>query len=122
MERFGPFIDNEKQASSGLVLCVATVEDDEEAIALANDVECGLAAGLRTSVLKPAHSTAARLEAGNVWINTYRTTAPQAPFGGYKQSGLGCEGGQAAIEQFLETKAVWVDMNDDFPHPFVMRL
>lgn len=106
----------------GPVLSVMTFSEDHEAVAIANNVDYGLAAGLWTSDLKRAHQMAAQLEAGNVWVNTYRTSAPQAPFGGYKNSGLGREGGQAAIEQFLETKAVWIDMNDDVPSPFVMRL
>jgi aldehyde dehydrogenase (NAD+) len=106
----------------GPVLSVIRFSDEEEALAIANGPDYGLAAGLWTNDLRRAHRMARGLEAGSVWVNTYRTSAPQAPFGGYKRSGLGREGGQAAMEHFLETKAVWIDMNDTFPDPFVMRL
>lgn len=106
----------------GPVLAISTFETAQDAIELANDVDYGLAAGIWTKDLIRAHRVAGNIEAGNVWINTYRTSAPQAPFGGYKMSGLGREGGQQAIEQYVETKAVWVDMNSECPNPFVMRL
>lgn len=106
----------------GPVLGVIAFDDEDEAVCIANDVDYGLAAGVWTRDLRCAHRMAERLEAGSVWVNTYRTSAPQAPFGGYKRSGLGREGGQAAIDHFLQTKAVWIDMNDDYPSPFTMRL
>ena len=65
---------------------------------------------------------AAALEAGSVWVNTYRTSAPMSPFGGYKNSGLGRENGAESIKQYLQVKSVWIDMNDEYPSPFVMRL
>ncbi|MBN9054589.1 MAG: aldehyde dehydrogenase family protein, partial [Rhizobiales bacterium] len=50
------------------------------------------------------------------------TSGPMAPFGGFKKSGLGREGGRAAILQFLQMKSVWIDMGADGPPPFVMKL
>ena len=62
-----------------------------------------------------------RLEAGTVWINTYRAVSYMSPFGGYKRSGLGRESGITAIREYLQEKSVWIDTNDDVPNPFVMR-
>ena len=61
------------------------------------------------------------LQAGTVWVNTYRAVSYMSPFGGYKQSGLGRESGQAAIEEYLQTKSVWISMATEVPNPFVMR-
>ena len=65
---------------------------------------------------------AEKLQAGSVWVNTYRTSAPMSPFGGYKRSGLGREGGADALKAYTQVKSVWIDLNDDYPSPFVMRL
>lgn len=111
-----------KQEVFGPVLAVMVFNTDEEAIALANSTEFGLAAGVWTQDLKRAHRMAHKLQAGSVWINTYRTSAPMSPFGGYKRSGLGREGGADAIKQYLQVKSVWIDMNEEYPSPFVMRL
>jgi aldehyde dehydrogenase (NAD+) len=51
------------------------------------------------------------LQAGAVWINTYRKNAPQVPVGGYKRSGLGRESGAETIKQYLQVKSVWVNLN-----------
>jgi acyl-CoA reductase-like NAD-dependent aldehyde dehydrogenase len=106
----------------GPVLAVVPFDSDEEAVALANDTQYGLAAGLWTRDLKRAHKLVGTLEAGSVWVNTYRTSAPMSPFGGYKNSGLGRENGAESIKQYLQVKSVWIDMNDEYPSPFVMRL
>ena len=106
----------------GPVLAVIPFDSDEEAAALANGTQYGLAAGVWTRDLKRAHRMAAALEAGSVWVNTYRTSAPMSPFGGYKNSGLGRENGAESIKQYLQVKSVWIDMNDEYPSPFVMRL
>ena len=62
-----------------------------------------------------------RLEAGTVWINTYRAVSFMAPFGGVKRSGIGRESGQAALEEYLDTKTVWIDMGAPVANPFVIR-
>ena len=61
------------------------------------------------------------LQAGSVWVNTYRAVSYMSPFGGYKHSGLGRENGQDAIWEYLQTKSVWISTADEVPNPFVMR-
>ncbi len=78
---------------------------EEEAVALANDTEYGLASYFYTENLHRAFRVAERLEAGMVALNTGSIAMEMAPFGGIKRSGLGREGGQAGIEEYLETKA-----------------
>jgi acyl-CoA reductase-like NAD-dependent aldehyde dehydrogenase len=105
----------------GPVLAVIPFEDEEEAIAIANDSLYGLASGVWTSDMARALRMAERIEAGTVWINTYRAVSFMAPFGGYKRSGIGRESGQAAIEEFLQTKTVWIDMGSPVANPFIIR-
>ncbi len=105
----------------GPVLSVIPFRDDEEAIAIANDSPYGLAAGVWTTSIKRAIRASERLEAGSVWVNTYRAVSYMSPFGGYKRSGLGRENGQDAIWNYLQTKSVWISTADEVPNPFVMR-
>ena len=67
-----------------------------------------------------AHRVAARIRAGTVWINAYRVVAPSVPFGGYGASGLGRENGLAAIDEYLETKSVWVELSGGTRDPFTL--
>jgi len=62
-----------------------------------------------------------RLEAGTIWVNTYRAVSFMAPFGGYKRSGIGRENGQEAINAYMQTKTVWVDALGETANPFVLR-
>ena len=96
----------------GPVLAVTAFDTEAEAVALANGVVYGLAAGVWTSDLSRAHRVSRRVQAGSVWVNCYRYTAPQSPFGGYKASGLGRESGVDAIREYLQTKSVWIDLGD----------
>jgi acyl-CoA reductase-like NAD-dependent aldehyde dehydrogenase len=105
----------------GPVLSVIPFEDEDEAVAIGNDVAFGLAAGVWTQNLNRATRMARALQAGTVWTNTYRAVSMMSPFGGYKQSGLGRENGQEMIHDYLQTKSVWVDTNEEFPNPFAMR-
>ncbi len=57
-----------------------------------------------------AHRAARMLKAGTVWVNTYNLYDPASPFGGYKQSGFGRELGREALDGYLQTKSVWVDL------------
>ena len=94
----------------GPVLSVITFRDEEDAVAIANDTDYGLAGGVWTKDLSRAHRVAKRIEAGTVWVNTWLTINPQAPFGGYKGSGLGREGGREGLEVYLQTKNVYVQL------------
>ena len=105
----------------GPVLAVLRFKDDEEAIAIANDVNYGLAAGVWTESLRRAIKVSERLEAGTVWVNTYRSTSYTTPFGGYKASGLGRENGMEAIKEYLQTKSVWYYSGGDAANPYTRR-
>jgi (Z)-2-((N-methylformamido)methylene)-5-hydroxybutyrolactone dehydrogenase len=105
----------------GPVLSIIPFRDDDEAIAIANDSPYGLAAGVWTTSIKRAIRASERLEAGSVWVNTYRAVSYMSPFGGYKRSGLGRENGQDAIFSYLQTKSVWISTAEEVPNPFVMR-
>jgi len=105
----------------GPVLSVIEFRDEDHAVEIANDSLYGLAAGLWTESMKRALRVSERLEAGIVWVNTYRAVSYMSPFGGYKRSGLGRENGQEAIYEYLQTKSVWISTADDVPNPFVMR-
>ena len=64
---------------------------------------------------------AERLEAGTIWVNTYRAVSYLAPFGGMKESGVGRESGIEAINEYLQTKCVWISTQLETPNPFLMR-
>jgi aldehyde dehydrogenase (NAD+) len=105
----------------GPVLCVTPFESEEEVLALANGTRFGLAAGLWTADLRRAHLMARGLQAGTVWINTYRAMAFNSPFGGFKNSGIGRLNGAEAIQSFLQTKSVWCELSRDVQDPFVLK-
>ena len=93
----------------------------EEAFEIANDTPYGLAAGVWTQNIGTAFAASQRLEAGTVWINTYRATSYLSPFGGYKRSGIGRESGLTAIREYLQEKSVWIDTIGEVANPFVQR-
>jgi len=95
----------------GPVAMVGSFSDEDEAVALANDTHFGLAAGIFTRDVKRAHRVAARIEAGTVWVNTYGMFDAAIPYGGFKLSGFGKELGREALELYLQTKTVWVDLS-----------
>jgi aldehyde dehydrogenase (NAD+) len=105
-------VDNHSRIASeeifGPVGAAMAFRTEDEAIAIANDTRYGLTAGFWTSDLERAHRLAPRLETGLVWINTWRMFSPHLPFGGVKESGLGSESGVHALDQYTETKAVYL--------------
>jgi aldehyde dehydrogenase (NAD+) len=109
-----------KEEVFGPVLSVIPFDDEEDAIRIANDSIYGLAAGVWTQSIQRAIRVPERLEAGTVWVNTYRAVSYMSPFGGYKRSGIGRESGQDAIHEYLQTKSVWIDVSGTTRNPFVM--
>jgi aldehyde dehydrogenase (NAD+) len=106
----------------GPVLSIIPFDSDEEAIAIANSSIYGLASGVWTADIGRALKMAHALEAGTVWINTYRVSSPLSPFGGYKRSGFGRESGLLAIREYVQEKSVWIETSgSDTPNPFIVR-
>ncbi|NMO00702.1 aldehyde dehydrogenase [Gordonia sp. TBRC 11910] len=97
----------------GPVLSVIRYETVDEAIAIANDSDYGLAAGVWSTDNQRAIDVAERLEAGSVWINDWHNMSQHLPFGGYKQSGLGRELGPDALDEFVQDKSITVDLSGD---------
>jgi acyl-CoA reductase-like NAD-dependent aldehyde dehydrogenase len=92
----------------GPVLVVLSYDSVDEAVAIANDSKYGLSAGVWGSDER-ALAVARRLESGSVWINNWHIIHPAYPFGGYKESGLGREGGPHAIDEYVEEKFIALD-------------
>jgi aldehyde dehydrogenase (NAD+) len=105
----------------GPVLSVIPFKDEEEAVAIANDIRFGLGAGVWTSDIGRAFRMSERIQSGTVWVNTYRVVSYMSPFGGYKDSGLGRENGMDAIREYLQTKSVWINTGAATGNPFVLR-
>jgi acyl-CoA reductase-like NAD-dependent aldehyde dehydrogenase len=95
----------------GPVLAVIRSESTEQAIRIANDTEYGLSAGVWSADNQRALGVARQLEAGTVWVNDWHMVNAAYPFGGYKQSGLGCELGPHAFDEYTEEKFVHVDLS-----------
>lgn len=106
----------------GPVVVVMPFDDEAEAVSIANDTPFGLAAGIWTSDLGRAHRMTADINAGTVWVNTYRSLSYASPFGGRGLSGHGKELGIDGLREFTNTKSVWVETSEDqIGDPFVLR-
>ena len=102
-EVFGPFVT------------ITTFDEPDEAIEIANATEYGLGAGLWTRDISRAHTAAAAIVSGMVWINCYKRVNPASPFGGVRSSGYGREMGFEAMHGYTEPKSVWVNVDADLP-------
>jgi len=115
-------VENDMQVAReeifGPVASVITFEDEAEAVEIANDTEYGLAAGIWSEDMRQAHRVAEGLEAGTVYVNEYRTLSRASPFGGYKDSGLGRELGREGLEEYQQTKSIWIDLEGHVADPF----
>jgi aldehyde dehydrogenase (NAD+) len=96
----------------GPVLSVIPFDSEQEAVRLANDTDYGLAATVWTSDVRRAMRMTKAVKAGTVGVNGYQLE-PNSPFGGFRQSGLGREGGRAAIESYTELKTVLLPFTDE---------
>ena len=99
-----------KILGSGCANCRKLEAVAREAATIANDNQYGLAAGVWTRDIGKAHSMAARLRAGTVWINTYNNFDSASPYGGYKQSGFGRLNGKEVMDEMTQVKSVWVNL------------
>ncbi|BBZ64225.1 aldehyde dehydrogenase [Mycolicibacterium monacense] len=97
----------------GPVLVVIPFRDDDDAVAIANDSEYGLSAGVWSADNGRALGIARRLESGTVWVNDWHMVNAMYPFGGVKQSGLGRELGPGALDEYTEPKFVHIDLTND---------
>lgn len=92
----------------GPVVCAMPFDELDEVIDRANDTRFGLAGGVWTQSLHVAQTAIRRIRAGSIWVNHYQAMDPSMPFGGYKMSGYGREGGSEHLEGYLNTKGVWI--------------
>jgi aldehyde dehydrogenase (NAD+) len=106
----------------GPVLGMLKFSDENELMHLANDTRYGLAAGIWTQDIDRALRFAKKVDAGTVWINTYRSASFMTPSGGFKDSGTGKLGGFEGIREFSRLKSVVIDYSGETHDPFVMRL
>jgi len=102
-EVFGPFVT------------VQTFRDDDEALRIANGTDYGLGSGLWTRDLQRAHRFARDLQAGMVWVNSYKRVNPGSPFGGVGLSGYGREMGFEAMREYTQAKSVWINVDAQIP-------
>jgi betaine-aldehyde dehydrogenase len=107
-----------QQEIFGPVLCAMSFDNEDDLIQKSNDISYGLAAGIWTADYKRAWRVARALEAGMVWINTYKQFSTAAPFGGFKDSGLGREKGLQGIRTYQQMKTLFWSMSDTFDGGF----
>ena len=95
----------------GPVISALPFDTLDEAVKRANATQYGLAAGVFTRDVSKAHILSRSLRAGSVWVNTYHAIDPAVPFGGYKMSGYGREGGAEQLDEYLNTKGVFIKLD-----------
>jgi aldehyde dehydrogenase (NAD+) len=102
----------------GPVIAAIPFDDEAEVIAMANDTQYGLTAGLWTRDVGRAHRVSGRIKAGMVWVNTYRFIRWSFPYGGFKMSGLGRENGPEALANYLETRSTVMSLTGSYPDAY----
>jgi aminomuconate-semialdehyde/2-hydroxymuconate-6-semialdehyde dehydrogenase len=110
IENLGPNCITNQEEIFGPVVTIAPFHSEDEAIAMANSTQYGLAATLWTNDLNRAHRVAAQIESGIVWINCWLLRDLRTPFGGVKNSGVGREGGWDALRFFTEPQNVCIEL------------
>lgn len=105
----------------GPVLAIIPFDTEAEAIAMANDSPYGLAAGIWSKDIGRVMRVSRELQCGSIWVNTYRAVAAQVPFGGFKNSGIGRERGEAGLREYLTTRNVMIDFSDAERDPFAIK-
>ena len=99
----------------GPVVAIAKFKDEDDVVEQANDTSYGLAAGIFTKDYERAMRVTAALKAGTTWVNLYNFVHWTMPFGGYKESGIGRECGDSALENYTEIKTVYYNMGMPAP-------
>jgi (Z)-2-((N-methylformamido)methylene)-5-hydroxybutyrolactone dehydrogenase len=90
------------------VLSVLPFRDEAQALEIANDTRFGLASAVWTRDMGRMVRVSERLQAGTVWVNTYRQVAVMSPAGGYRDSGMGRQNGLDAVREYQQVKSVWI--------------
>lgn len=111
-----------KEEIFGPVAAIMPFDTEDEVLRLANDTEYGLAAGVWTSNLQRAMRMSQRLDAGTIWLNTYRAMSPMSPRQGFKNSGVGIEHGLESMHEYTRLKSIWINTDEGaVADPFIMR-
>jgi len=115
-------VENDMQVAQeeifGPVVSIITFSDEDEALAIANDVDYGLAGAVWTADMDRANRMANEIEAGSIWINDYRVVNYRSPFAGFKDSGLGAEGGPEGLSEYYQSKSVYYNHSGEVGDPF----